>query len=36
LELASRTYVLQGVFQNEVQLAVPFKIDIDLTEISRL
>lgn len=36
LELASKTYVLQGIFQDRVQLAVPFKIEIDLTEISRL
>jgi Uma2 family endonuclease len=36
LDLVSRTYNLQGVFQDQVKLSVPFPIDIDLTEIDRL
>src|SRR4051812_31885569 len=36
LDPATRRYALIGIFHDRVNLALPFEIDIDLTEIDRI
>jgi Uma2 family endonuclease len=36
LDPATRQYALIGIFRDRVSLALPFEIDMDLTEIDRI
>lgn len=36
LDLVSRQYALMGIFHDRLNLARPFEMDIDLTEIDRM
>jgi Uma2 family endonuclease len=36
LDPATHSYAITGIYHNQLKLAVPFHIDIDLTEVDRL